>query len=81
MVELKYIAAKYERARAQAHIQFNYSMRDSYEVDALKEALSFIDYLHSREVAQATEDIKRAQARYDKTRKQIELKRALLRAA
>lgn len=47
---MKYIAAKYERARNQAHISYYYSMRDDWENRALHETLSMIDYLQSREL-------------------------------
>jgi len=47
---MNHIAAKYERARNQAHISYYYSMRDSYAWEELEETLSMIDYLQSREL-------------------------------
>jgi hypothetical protein len=49
---IKYISAKYERARAHAHQQFYYSMRDQWAREELDQALSSIDYLQSRELRQ-----------------------------
>jgi hypothetical protein len=47
---MNHIAAKYERARNQAHVSYYYSMRDSYAREELEETLSMIDYLQSREL-------------------------------
>jgi hypothetical protein len=47
---IKYIAEKYERARAHAHKQFYYSMRDHWAREELDQALSFIDYLQEHEL-------------------------------
>ena len=47
---MQHIAAKYERARAHAHHQFYYSMRDQWAREELDRALEFIDYLHAREL-------------------------------
>jgi hypothetical protein len=49
---IKYISAKYERARAQAHQQFYYSMRDHWAIEERDQALEMIDYLQSRELHQ-----------------------------
>lgn len=47
---MKQIAEKYERARAHAHSQFYYSMRDTWAREELDQALEYIDYLQAHEL-------------------------------
>jgi len=64
------IAAQYEQARAAAHEEYYYSLRDSDAAEMLEETLSRIDYLQAHDLS-----------RFLTTKKAIESRRRELRAA
>lgn len=60
---MEHIAAKYERARNQAHVSYFYSMRDTYARQELEETLSRIEWLQRDELREYTRKVAAINAR------------------
>ena len=60
---MEHIAAKYERARNQAHVSYFYSMRDVYARQELEETLSRIEWLQRDELREYARKVAAINAR------------------